>query len=370
MKKILHMTPPEVSNGVYRYIFNHMPFIDQSKYQFCFLTKNSEELRKSREYERYGFPIYKLNSVQRNGREAFENEIREILSDGFDAVHLHTSSWRGFLIEEVAMDMGVSKVIVHSHSTGIDFESKEERDRIYADHIRYKEAFSMKYATDVCACSKLAADWLFSEAIPRDQIHIMPNAVDAGKFTYNPDVRFRIRNALGIEDRIVLGNVGRYSFTKNQDFLVDCFFEAHKKNSSLFLILIGQGENIDKVKRHVKDLEMDNDIFCYGWKDDIPDYLQAMDVFCLPSKFEGLPISVVEAQAAGMKCLVSDQVTKELNITGNVNYIPLNKEDWVAAILEQDNCYSRVDMTEVLDQAGYTIEASSRKLCSLYDGAL
>ena len=370
MKKILHMTPPEVSNGVYRYIFNHMPFIDQNKYQFSFLTKNAEELKETKEYEKYRFPVYKLNGVQRDGKEAFENEIRGILSNGFDAIHLHTSSWRGFLIEEVAMDMGISKVIVHSHSTGIDFESKEERDRIYADHIRYKEAFSMKYATDVCACSKLAADWLFSEKIPRDRIHIMPNAIDVRRFTYDSGVRFRTRKALGIDGRIVLGNVGRYSYTKNQDFLVDCFFDAYQINKRLFLILIGQGENIDRVKNHVKELGMENNIHCYGWKDNISDYLQAMDVFCLPSKFEGLPISVVEAQAAGMKCLVSDQVTKELNISGNVKYIPLSRDNWVSAILEQDNCYSRVDVGEVLDQAGYTIEASSRKLCSLYDGTL
>ena len=117
------MTPPEVSNGVYRYIFNHLPFIDQKEFQFCFLTKNPEGLADTPEYRKYRFPIVKLNSVQRNGAKSFEKEIKRILKDEYDVIHLHSSVWRGFLIEEVAMKMGVRKVIVHSHSTGIDFDN-------------------------------------------------------------------------------------------------------------------------------------------------------------------------------------------------------------------------------------------------------
>jgi len=367
MKRILHMTPPEVSNGVYRYIFNHMPVIDQEKYQFCFLTKNAEDLMATPEYRIYNFPVYKLNGVQRDGREAFEREIRSILSEDFDVIHLHTSSWRGFLIEEIAMDMGIEKVIVHSHSTGIDFEDEDERNKIYKDHVYYKELFDLKYATDLCACSKLAADWLFPNKIPRDIIKIMPNAIDAKKYAFNEAIRVRLRKKYGIENRTVLGHVGRYSYTKNQGFLIDCFCEAYKKNKSLFLILIGQGENIHKIKGYVKELDMVENILCLGWENNISDYLQAFDVFCLPSKFEGLPISVVEAQAAGLRCLVSDCVTSEVNITGDVVFLSLQRDVWRDAILKYSDEYIRLDTQKALIDAGYTIESSGERLCSLYD---
>ncbi len=367
--KILHMTPPEVHNGVCQYIFNHMPFIDQSKYEFSFLTKAAEELKETREYARYHFPIYRLYGVQREGRAGFEREIRDILNRGFDVIHLHTSAWRGFLIEEIAMEMKIPKVIVHSHSSGIDFVNEAERGQILKEHTYYKEKFTMDYATDVCACSGLAAEWLFSDSVPRDKIQILPNAVDEKKFRFELEIRKRIRRQLGIEGRIVIGNVGRYSYTKNQDFLVRCFAEAYKRNPKLYLILIGQGENIYHIRELVEKLDMKEHIRCYGWKENIHEFLQAMDLFCLPSRFEGLPISAVEAQAAGLRCLISDTVTEETDITGLVEFIPLEKEKWVNALEDAKEDRNRCVMDQEFNRAGYSIEASCEKLIRLYGKA-
>lgn len=344
-----------------------MPFIDQSQYEFCFLTKSEEALKETPEYQRYHFPIYKFKNVQREGREAFAKEIKSILGDGFDAVHLHTSAWRGFLIEEVAMEMGIGKVIVHSHSSGVDSVNEDERATILREHAYYKERFTLDYATDLCACSWLAADWLFSDRIPRDRIRIMPNAVDINIFLFNRSRRDRIRSELGIENKIVLGNVGRYSYTKNQEFLVRSFAKAYANNPRLFLIMIGQGDNIRNVQELVKNLNLEESILCYGWKNNIPDYLQAMDVFCLPSKFEGLPISAVEAQAAGLKCLVSDQVTRETDIIGDMKFLPLKEDIWAEAILQVTNDYARENVQGKFDQVGYSMEASCKKLIDLYE---
>lgn len=377
MIKILHMTPPEVSNGVYRYIFNHMCHIDQSKYEFSFLTRSADDLARTKEYKRYLFPIYYLKGTQRDGREAFEQEIRNILNRGFDVVHLHTSSWRGFLIEEIAMEMGIPKVIVHSHSSGIDFANPEERKKLWEDHKYYREHFSMDYATDVCACSHVAAKWLFPENIPAERIQILPNAVDVKRFRFNKEIRQTLRKKLEIEDRVVIGHVGRYSYTKNQEFLVRCFADAYKKNHRLYLILMGQGEKISAVRELVDTLGMQEHILCYGWREDIPDFLQAMDVFCLPSKFEGLPISVVEAQAAGLRCFVSDSVTEEVNITGWVEFLPLEKECWEKALVKVAESVDAAATARdkyagnIVDicfaQSGYSMESSCRKLIELYD---
>ncbi len=367
MKKILHMMPPEVSNGVFRYVFNHMPYMDRSKYEFSFLTRAAEDLVRAKEYEEYHFPVYPLNGVQRKGREEFIKEIQSVLSHGFDAVHLHTSSWRGFLIEEIAMKMGIPKVIVHSHSSGIDFIDAAKREEQIAEHEFFKEQFTMDYATDVCACSEPAADWLFPKGIKRDRIRILPNAVDVKRYHFNRNIRDKIRSGLGIEDRIVIGHVGRYSYTKNQEFLVRCFAKSRKRNRDLYLILMGQGENIASVQKLVDKLGMNENVRCFGWRDDIPDFLQAMDVFCLPSVFEGLPISAVEAQAAGLKCLISDHVTEEVKITDLVKFLPLEEERWVEelAVCKADADRSRQD--EKLSEAGYDIRIGAKRLEELYE---
>lgn len=367
--KILHMTPPEVRNGVYQYVFNHMSFMNLSRYEFSFLTSVADELRKTKEFEKYRFPVYRLNGVQRDGRERFEKEVREILSQGFDAIHLHTSAWRGFLIEEIAMELKIPKVIVHSHSSGIDFVDEVRRKEILKDHIYYRERFTMEYATDVCACSGPAAEWLFSEQIPKEKIRILPNAVDVKRFRYDKKIREQTRKRLGLESRVVIGHVGRYSFTKNQEFLVHCFKKAHERNHRLYLLLIGQGENRTMVQKLVKELGMEEDISCYGWMENVSDYLQAMDVFCLPSRFEGLPISAVEAQAAGLKCLISDTVTKETDLTGLVKFLPLKQEQWSDALAEAEIDKYRSWMDDCFDRAGYSIESSCKKLMQLYESA-
>lgn len=367
MRKILHMMPPEVSNGVFQYVFSHMPYMDRSKYEFSFLTRAADELVKTREYREYQFPVYHLNGVQREGRERFRKEVRSILDHGFDAVHLHTSSWRGFLIEEIAMEMKIPKVIVHSHSSGIDFRDAVERERQIEEHENYKRQFTMEYATDVCACSRLAADWLFPAGIPRERIQILPNAVDVKKFQFNRKIRKEVRSRLGIENRIVVGHVGRYSYTKNQEFLVQCFAESQKKNPDLYLILMGQGENRASVQKLVDELGIGQNVKCYGWKDDIPNFLQAMDVFCLPSRFEGLPISVIEAQAAGLRCLVSDTVARETDITGLVKFLPLEEGEWAEELAKVREDRDRGQMGEWFDRAGYSMEASCQKLMQLYE---
>ena len=366
MRKILHMMPPEVSNGVFQYVFNHMPYMDLSEFEFSFLTRAAGELLNTKEYERYRFPVYALNGVQRSGREGFIREVRSILSQGFDAIHLHTSSWRGFLIEEIAMEMKIPKVIVHAHSSGIDFADAGEREKQVEEHMAYREQFRMEYATDVCACSKLAADWLFPLVIPRERIQILPNAVDVKKFRFDKRVRNEVRRRLGVEGRIVAGHVGRYSYTKNQEFLIRCFAESCKRNPELYLILMGQGENIEKVRGVVDELGMKEHIKCYGWREDTRDFLQAMDVFCLPSVFEGLPISVVEAQASGLKCLVSDCVTREVKITDLVKFLPLKKESWVEELAGCRIERERGWMDEWFERADYSMEASCRKLERLY----
>lgn len=369
MIKILHMTPPDVNNGVYHYIFNHMKYIDCTRFRFAFLTKGAEDLRLTPEYKKYGFDVYELKSVQREDEGKFRQEIRQILKCGFDIVHLHTSSWRGFMIEEIAMELGIPRVIVHSHSAGIDECDYEKRKVRIGVHELFKEQFSMKYATDVWACSELAANWLYGENVPCDKIQIMPNAIETDRYRYNPAKREQLRKQLGLEDKVVVGNIGRYAFQKNHEFLIKVFAEAFKIDRRLYLLCLGGGELSGRLKQLIDAMGLSEYVSLMEWRENVEDYLQVMDIFCLPSKFEGLPLSVIEAQAAGLNCLVADTVTKEVKLTDLVTFLPLEKDGWVRAILNCPPRCRRKMWNEEIACAGYEIRSASEKLEEMYEGA-
>lgn len=364
--KVLHMTPPDINNGVYRYVFNHMRYMDMQKYQFAFLTSAAEELKLTEEYHQYGFWIHTLHNRQRDNREELRKEVVNVLSQGYDAIHLHTSSWRGFLIEQIAMEMGVGKVIVHSHSTGIDVADESERKRQMEEHEEYKKQFSMKYATDVCACSSLAADWLFAPGIPREQIRILPNAIDVKRYHFQPEKRQEIRTLLNVENRTVIGNVGRYSYQKNHEFLVRAFAKAYTHNPSLFLLCLGEGVLLEKLKVLSRHLGIENSVLFMEWEKHVEDYLQAMDVFCLPSRFEGLPISAIEAQAAGLKCLISENITREVQITDLVTFLPIQETCWEVELAKCRINTHRCRQDEKIARAGYDIRFAAEQLEVLY----
>lgn len=364
--RILHMTSPDINNGVYRYIFNHMYYMDRHKYQFGFLTRGAEELRTTQECQRYGFPVYALYNTQRDSQEDLRKEIVNVLNLGYDVIHLHTSSWRGFLIEQIAMEMGVGQVIVHSHSSGIDVADEMDRKKQLEEHERYKAQFSLEYATDACACSKLAAEWLFSKKIPREQIQILPNAIDVERYRFNPKKREEIRDFLNLENRIVIGNVGRYSYQKNQEFLVKAFAQAHTRNPALFLLCLGNGGQLKYLERLVKQFGIEDSTLFMSWQRNVEDYLQGIDLFCLPSHFEGLPISAIEAQTAGIKCLISDNVTREVKITDLVKFLPLLEEDWVEELERCRIDIYRESQEEKIVKAGYDIRIAAKRLETLY----
>lgn len=364
--RILHMTPPEINNGVYKYLFNHMEYIDQSRYQFEFLTRNKEDLMKTKEYQDYHFNIWSFENTQRDNSDALRREMLRILDNGFDAIHLHTSIWRGFLIEKIAMEIGIPQVVVHSHSTGVDFALKEDRDRLLAVHEEYKRQFNMEMATDVCACSRLAGEWLYGEQIPRSRIKILPNAVDVGKYHFNMEKRKHMRNKMGLNDRIVIGNVGRYSYQKNQEFLIRVFEKARRKNNKLFLMLIGQGELKGHLENLIKKLGVEDSAVCLDWQENVEDFLQAMDAFCLPSHFEGLGISVIEAQAAGLNCYVSDKVPREAGVTDLVRFIPLKEDIWENVLIEAQINTDRKWVDDEIKKQGYDIASAAEVLMNIY----
>lgn len=356
----------DVNSGVYRYIFNHYEYFDKSLFEFGFLTRAAVNLMNSSEYLKYRFNVHSFTATQRDNPQKLADEIKEVLSQ-YDIIHLHTSSWRGFLIEKIAMEMGMQKVIVHSHSTGIDVTNSVERLAQYKEHSNYRNLFSKKYATDYCACCYKAANWLFGDNIPKSEIKILPNAIDVKKFLFNEKIRKEIRGKLQISDKYVVGHVGRYSYTKNQLFLIELISQLKRKIPNIMLICIGEGENKPILEKAISDYKLENYVMLIDWVENINDYLQAFDLFCLPSLFEGLPISVIEAQAIGLPCIVSDYVTDEIAITSLVCRLSLNHEKWVNAIKKRSGGENtRRSYDKELIEKGYNVKESAEKLMKLW----
>ena len=368
MKKILHMTPPIVNNGIYKYIFSNLEYIDKSKYEFAFLTQANADLKNTDEYKKYGFKIHNFTTTQRENPELFRQEIVDILSSGYDVLQLHTSFWRGFLIEEIAMEIGLPKVIVHSHSSAIDIANPQKREQMYAEHLRFKEQFATSYATDFWACSSEAADWLFGEQVPREEIKIMRNAIDVEKFTYKEEIRELYRKELRLDGKFVIGNTCRFEYQKNHEFLIRVFAEVHKKYPQTVLLLVGGGQKLSAMKQLVKACGIENAVQFLGWRDDIDKIYQAIDLYCLPSLFEGLPIVLVEAQAAGLKCLASSNITREVEITKNIQYIDLKEELWIQAIEEFVPGYMRSNVSQEIQESGFDIRDQIKIIEAEYAG--
>lgn len=365
MKKIRILQFPIANSkgGITQYVLRNWKYIDKSQFQFDFATM-SKTLSFSNQLEKDGCKIYYISCYAEQNREKFADEFRKILLEGkYDIVHLHTKQWKSFQVEQIAKEVGIKKIIIHAHSTSIDTLDKHQREIEIQLHNNVLEQLTEDVATDFWSCSLKASDFIFGDRIRKEKINFMPNAIELSKYIYKPEIRKQYRENMGIsEDECVIGNVGRFVYSKNQEFLIEVFFELCKSNNvreqKYKLLLIGSGEREEEYKRLVYEKQLCEQVIFAGHRSDVPELLQAMDIFCLPSRFEGLPISLVEAQASGLPCIASDCVTMEADITGSVYYKRFNTDEWVECILKiLGETHDRKHITyEQMSESRYNIE--------------
>lgn len=365
--KILHMTPPIINNGIYRYIFTLLKYINKEQFEFSFLMQDPKALMQTKEYQEYKFDIKSYSTVPRENPEKFRKEIYEILSEGYDVLELHTSFWRGFMIEEIAMEVGIPKVIVHSHSSGIDCCDAIEREKLLIGHEQLKKEFNVNLATDFWACSKEAGEWLFGEHIPKEKIKYVHNAIEGKKYQFNTLIREKKRKELNLENSFVIGNTGRLEYQKNHEFLLRVFAKVKKHIANAKLLLVGEGVLRTYLETLCVELEISDSVQFLGWRNDVNELLQVMDIYALPSLFEGLSIVLIEAQASGLSCIVSDCTTAEAGITDNFKQLPLQIDEWVDGILKtHDECSDRRSYIAELNKAGFDISSEVNNIERLY----
>ena len=193
-------------------------------------------------------------------------------------------------------------------------------------------------------------------------VNVINNAIDIDKFRFQPEVRSYMRKKLGVENMFVVGHVGRFAPQKNHEYIIDIFWQFHQKVQDSKLILIGDGERMDKIKQKVSALHLDDAVLFEGVQNNVHEYMQAMDAFILPSMYEGLPVVCVEAQAAGLSCVVSKEVTREIKITKNVKFIGIDNEYPVLQSMVQSNQKDSKDWVKELVKIRKTGIVDDRKL--------
>lgn len=316
--------------------------------------------------EKQGGSIYELKLPFQPGKSRMNiaEPFKAFLKDHkYDVVHIHSGSISVLAImAAVADEAGVKKVIVHSHSTG-------EHDSLRHKLLRLAASFSMRKHVDIyCACSKAAAEWKFAQPYA-DKAIIVKNGIDIERFRFNPLTRNEYRKKLGISDQnFVLGHVGRFSHEKNQRFIVELFQVLQKRLPESKLLLVGDGDDKPMIEQLIHEKNLSGQVILTGNVSNVPDYLQAMDMFILPSLYEGFAIVAMEAQATGLPVLISDTVPRDVKLSDNVAFLSLKEntcEQWINEILRLQN-RQRTSNTEQVKQAGYNISNTAEMVRNMY----
>ena len=305
----------------------------------------------------------------------FEEEITKLGGKVFEAPRYKVYNavqyllwWKKYLLKHPEYQ------IIHGHFftiSAIYFSVAKQLGRKTIGHIHASKAdgilkkYLVKQITKVTdyplACSQQAGEWVYGNR----PFTVLRNALDTEAFQYNETIRGQCRERLGLLESFAVGTVANYSFVKNPMGLIDIFLYVKKKRPEAKLLWVGEGGLRNNIEERIHTEKIEDDVLLLGARDDVPELLQAMDAFLLPSFDEGLPVSAIEAQASGLPCFISDRVTTETDITGLCHFLPIEKPDiWAEEILKQS--ITRKDTSEQIKKQGYDIHTTAKWLEEFY----
>lgn len=348
--------------GAETMIMNYYRNIDRSKVQFDFLVHREEIGAYEEEIRSLGGRIYRMPSLYPRNFRKYKGEILEFLKEHSEYKIIHGNfSELGYFLYKEAKKQGLATRIVHAHNYSKGFDIKSIF-RFYWKHAMRKDV------THMFTCSNIAAEWLFGKKNSNKSI-TMNNAIDTKRFTYDLNKSREIKKELGVENKFVLGHVGRFNIQKNHEFLIDIFYEIRKQNENVVLMLVGEGELEKKIKDKVAALGIIEDVIFMESRADVNSIMQSFDVFLFPSIFEGLGVVLIEAQASGLKCFTSEgAVPLEAKVTDLLEYIPLKRgaKYWAKEILKYKDGYLREDTSKKIISSNFDIEKNANWLEEFY----
>lgn len=344
-------------DGITNVILNYYRSIDKSDMKIDFVVPNELRNDLSEEFKSNRSKIFKIIGRTRNPIKYIKTLSNIIKENQYDIVHAHGNSYT-LAVEMYAAKLGGCKIrIPHSHNT---------TSKHMLVHNMLKGLFNKNY-THGFACSQKAGEWLYGTK----KFEIINNGINIDKYKYKDEVREQYREKYKLENNKVIGHIGGFNEQKNHKFLINVFYELYKLDNSYRLMLIGDGQLRADIENQVKDLGLTDMTIFMGKTLDVPNLMQAMDIIIMPSKYEGLPLSLVEAQSASLPCFISTAISKEVKMTNLVKFIDLNKSpsEWAKIINE----YKYNDRDEIKDNScrnieekGYSIRENANKMKSLY----
>ncbi|NHC43072.1 glycosyltransferase family 1 protein [Bacillus sp. MM2020_1] len=359
--RVLHVVVNMNRGGAETLLMNLYRNIDRSKVQFDFLTCKKGVF--DSEIQELGGMVYRIPYISQVGHFDYIKELKKFfhLNNQYQIVHSHLDKMSGLVLRE-AKKAGIPTRISHSHNT------RSEGGIVARFYKSLIGNLITPNSTHLIACSNAAAKWLFKEKYR--QTTIVKNGIEIDQFKFSSQIRNHVRNKLKLDNsKFILGHVGRFNHQKNHTYLLDIFSEVNKEIPNSFLILVGDGELRPEIETKIRDLKLEDKVQLLGIRSDIPDLLQAFDLFIFPSLHEGLPVSLIEAQGAGLPCVISDQISNEVDLGVNlIDFASLSStSSWVKKIkMIQSFQFKRHEVSEQTLKNGFDIRKTANYIEDYY----
>lgn len=335
------------SGGIEAFLFNVISHMDRTGLEIDIVAAKLGESIFTVPLKESGIQFYQLSGSPRRVREN-QKRFRRLLEERkYEVVHLNAYQALSLAYLRQAQKAEVPVRIAHSHNTQLRKSlTKPLKLGLHCwARKHYKDVMAYRWA-----CSKEAAAFLFG---PADNWYFIPNGIDIGRFRFNSEVRRKVRGELGLNGKLVVGNVGRLCYQKNQQFLLDIFQVLYRLHPESILLLVGEGEDRPKLEQKAKMMKLEKNVIFYGTTGEVERLLWAMDVFLFPSRFEGFGIVGVEAQAAGLPVICSENIPKEMLVTGKALELSAGAKAWAEAALRIQE--HSITANDVVSEAGFDI---------------
>ena len=356
--RVLHVVTTMNRGGLETMLMNYYRYIDRNLVQFDFLVHRDSESDYEQEILSLGGRIYhlpRLNPFSIHYHKELDSFFKN--HPEYQIVHVHQDCMSSIALK-AAYKNHIPVRIAHSHSSSQDKNIKYLIKRYFMRSIP-------QYATHLFACGEEAGNWMFNGA----NYQIVKNAIDSKLFSYNKNIRNKIRKEFNFSNnQMVIGHVGRFNYPKNHEFLIEIFNEVHKIINDSKLLLVGTGVLEDEIRKKVNELSLTDDVIFFGNRNDVNDLMQAMDIFVFPSHYEGLPVTLVEAQASGLPIIKSNYVPDQCIMTPNVYTLSLSNssKEWANKIIDIMKEYKRTDASHYIIENKYDVSANAKWLEKFY----
>lgn len=343
-------------------LMNYYRQMDRRIIQFDFLVHRQKKGAYEQEIQNLGGEIFRLPALHPTTIKHYKVAVREFFDEnpGYQIIHGQCSELGIFIYQE-AKKRKIPVIIAHAHNSKMDWDQKAFFRILWKHGMR-------KYINTYFSCGQEAAVWLFGKKLAA-RSYQMNNAVNTDNFIFSTAVRDRMLSTLHAESTINVIHVGRFNTQKNHHFLIDIFAEIVRINPNCQLFLVGEGELKKEIEYRIYQLKLTDKVEFLGLRSDVEDLLQAMDMFIFPSRFEGLPVALVEAQASGIFCAVSDTIPREaILVPDNVTVLSLqdSAKDWAEKIMKRHRTFIRTDVSHRITKLGYDIKTNASQLEQKY----